>query len=106
MDSESNYQLYLVAFNPVAEHFNELIFIEPYYNFKEIQKECKKAKFDLYVDGQKQPKRKIIGIRECYISAMALAMSYLKFHFKENPEALELIDSEIDKMTEPWRYSQ
>ena len=106
MDSESNDQLYLVAFNPVAEHFNDLIMIETYCSFTEIQKEHKKAKFDLYVDGQKQPKREIIGIRESYVSAMALAMSYLKFHFKENPEALELLDSEIDKMTEPWRYSQ
>ena len=106
MDSEFNNQLYLVAFNPVAEHFNDLIMIETYCSFTEIQKEHKKAKFDLYVDGQKQPKREIIGIRESYVSAMALAMSYLKFHFKENPEALELLDSEIDKMTEPWRYSQ
>ena len=106
MNSESNDQLYLVAFNPVAEHFNDLIMIETYCSFTEIQKEHKKAKFELYVDGQKQPKREIIGIRESYVSAMALAMSYLKFHFKENPEALESLDSEIDKMTEPWRYSQ
>ena len=106
MDSESNYQLYLVAFNPAAENFNELIIIEPYCSFSDIQKEYKKAKFELYVDGKKQPKWEIIGIRESYVSAMALAISYLKFHFKDNPEALKLLDTEIDKMTEPWRYSQ
>ena len=62
MDSESRDQLFLVAFNPEAEHFNELIYIEPYCNFSEIQKEFKKAKFELYVDGKKKPKLEIIGI--------------------------------------------
>ena len=97
MDSESNYQLFLVAFNPAAKHFNELIFIEPYSNFSEIQKEFKKAKFELYVDGQKKPKLEIIGIRESYISSKACAMSYLKYHFKKNPEALELLNTVFDK---------
>ena len=97
MNFESQYQLFLVAFNPEAEHFNDLIHIEPYSNFSDIQKEFKKAKFELYVDGQKKPKLEIIGIRESYVSSRACAMSYLKYHFKENPEALKLLETVFDK---------
>ena len=97
MEFETKDQLYLVAFNPAAKHFNELIYIEPYSNFSEIQKEFKKAKFELYVDGKKMPKLEIIGIRESYISSKACAMSYLKYHFKKNPDALELLHTVFDK---------
>ena len=96
MDSEYKYQLFLVAFNPVAEHFNEIISIEPYCHSPKIQKDYKKENFELYVDGKKQPKSGVIGIRESYASACALALSYLKFHLKENREAMELLDFAFD----------
>ena len=97
MDSESKSQIFSVAFNPEAEHFNELINIESHHDFVKFGNKFRTGKFELHIDEQRQPKWKIIGIRESYGSAWGHAMSYLKFHFKDNPEALELLDAIFDK---------
>ena len=97
MDYEFDSLIFSVAFNPEAEFFNDLINIESHNGFSDFNKKNKKLKFELYVDGKKKSNWKIIGIRETYGSAWALGMSYLKFHFKENPEVLEILDAVLKK---------
>ena len=96
MDYESEYLFFSVAFDPLSENFNNLINIELHKGFSGLSKKLKKARLRLHVDGKQHTKWEIIGIRESYESALALAMSYLKFHFKENPEVLGLPDSVFD----------
>lgn len=96
MEHEFESLIFSVAFNPDAEFFHDLIDIESHNSFADFNKKKKKAKFRIYIDGQRQPEWKIIGIRDSYGSAWALAMSYLKFHFKENPEILASLDFVFD----------
>lgn len=97
MDSEFDSLIFSVSFNPEAKYFDDLINIESHNGFSDFNKKHKKLKFELYIDGKKQSQWKIIGIRETYGSAWALGVSYLKLHFKKNPEVLEILDTVFKK---------
>ena len=43
MDFETENQLFLVAFNPVAEHFNKLIVVNPIVTIQKFKMKIEKA---------------------------------------------------------------
>ena len=92
MDSDSKSKIFSIAYNTEAEYFNELINIESHNDYAAFGNKFTSKTLKFNIENRTQSGWKIIGIRESYRNAWALAMSYLKFHFKESPEILESLD--------------